>query len=212
MSDRIAITQGSAVLSMPRNAKGITLPDGATVMGPLRALPHPAGDYTIRAVMVDGPEPGPLEIGGTEPPAVEGDVVVIRRTVTPMGAEAVAELLASRKADAKAQVDAAAEAARQRWITPGAGQSMVYQQKATEARALKAGGAGPWPHLEAEVGITGPTADDVATIVLAMEDAWLGVSAQIEAQRLTAKRDITAAADLAAVEAVLAALAWPEPA
>ncbi|MBX9633414.1 MAG: hypothetical protein K2X44_00405 [Magnetospirillum sp.] len=79
----LAVTQGADVIRYTRNAKTIELPDGSTVMGPLSALPHVAGDYAIRQVVVDGPEAGPLEIGGTAPPVVDGDVVVVRRTVTP---------------------------------------------------------------------------------------------------------------------------------
>lgn len=78
----LAITQDADFIRYTRNAKAIALPNGATVLGPLATLPHIAGDYAIRTVVVDGPEAGPLEIGGTAPPVVEGDVVVVRRTVT----------------------------------------------------------------------------------------------------------------------------------
>lgn len=88
----LAITQGDSFVSYTRNAKAIDLPDGTTVLGPLSHLPHHAGDYTIRAVVLSGVEPGPLEIGGTAPPVVDGDVVVIRRTVTPLGAEQIAAI------------------------------------------------------------------------------------------------------------------------
>lgn len=136
----------------------------------------------------------------------------IRRLMAiPRPAEEVAEAVGRRKAEAKAQVDMAAEAARQRFITSGAGQAMVYQQKVAEARAFQAGGTGSFPHLTAEVGITAATAAEVAAVVLAMEAAWLGISAAIEATRLAAKRDLAAAGDLAEVEAVLADLEWPEP-
>ncbi|MBX9633504.1 MAG: hypothetical protein K2X44_00860, partial [Magnetospirillum sp.] len=72
----LAITQGANFLRYTRNARAIELPDGSTVLGPLATLPHVAGEYVIRNVLVDGPEVGPLEIGGTAPPVVEGDVVV----------------------------------------------------------------------------------------------------------------------------------------
>ncbi|MBC7908318.1 MAG: hypothetical protein H7Y60_16445 [Rhodospirillaceae bacterium] len=78
----LAITQSADFLRFTRNASAMVLPDGTTVLGPLLTLPHVTGEYAIRRVVIDGPEPGPLEIGGTAPPVVDGDVVVVRRTVT----------------------------------------------------------------------------------------------------------------------------------
>lgn len=126
--------------------------------------------------------------------------------------------LAEAKEEAKGIVDSAAEAARLRYITPGAAQAMVYQQKAAEARMLQAGGAGPFPHLAAEVGITAKLGGglaiseaEVAEVVLATEAQWLLVSAAIETVRLTAKRAITLAENEAEVDAALAAIEWPAP-
>lgn len=92
----LAITQGALFVAFTRNATAIELPDGTTVLGPLSptALPLTAGAYVIRAVTLDGPPPGPLELGGTQPPMVEGECVVVRRTATPLPAEAVAALQA----------------------------------------------------------------------------------------------------------------------
>lgn len=78
----LAITQGADFLRFTRNASAMVLPDGTTVLGPLLTLPHVTGEYAIRRVIIDCPEPGPLEIGGTTPPVVDGDVVVLHRTVT----------------------------------------------------------------------------------------------------------------------------------
>lgn len=39
----LAITQGADFLRFARNAKAIMLPDGSTVMGPLRACPTSSG-------------------------------------------------------------------------------------------------------------------------------------------------------------------------
>lgn len=100
MSD-IAITQADAVVSITANAAVIPLPNGATILGPLATLPHRVGDYLLLPVLTDGPQPGPDETGATLPPEVVGDVVVIRRTVSPLGPEQIA-----------ARADAAAEARR----------------------------------------------------------------------------------------------------
>ncbi len=72
----LAITKGADFLAFTRNAKAITLPDGVTVLGPLVSLPHRHGDYAIRAVNMVGD----VQAGNLEPPVVEGDVVVLRRS------------------------------------------------------------------------------------------------------------------------------------
>lgn len=96
----LAITKNGLFQAFCRNGNAITLPDGTTVLGPLTDLPHAAGEYTVCAVTTEGPLPGADEIGGVAPPEIEGDVVVIRRTVTPMGAE---QLAARAAAEAEAR-------------------------------------------------------------------------------------------------------------
>lgn len=108
------------------------------------------------------------------------------------------------------QIDAAAEAARLRFITGGAGQAMTYQTKLEQARKLQAGEPGPFPMLLASVGVEGETVQDVAALVIATYDAWEPIGAQIENLRLTAKRDINeASAD--AIPGIVAGIAWPSP-
>ncbi len=100
------------------------------------------------------------------------------------------------RAAAKAAVDAAAEAYRLTYITPGAGQAMAYTQKRAEAQAYLADTdltAAECPHIYAEIGITGPTAEAVAQTVVAMHAAWQVKSAEIERKRLAAKAAIDAA-------------------
>jgi hypothetical protein len=218
---QLAITQDAQFLSFTRNAKAIPMPDGSTVWGPLKALPHPHGDYTLRQVVIEGPEPGPTEIGGTEPPVVDDDVVKILRTVTACPPEMAADVLASCKAGAIARIDREAEVARLAYITDGAGQALVYRRKSDQARACLAAydtqnppPAGMFPALEAEVGITGADVIEVATTVANLETAWGAVADSIEAIRLGAKRDIenpstTTPGDVAAI---LAAIVWPTPA
>lgn len=118
--------------------------------------------------------------------------------------------LAGLKVALKAQIDAAAEIERSRYITPGAGQAMTYQAKAAEAaRFTASGGAGDYPLLAAEVGITGATLAEVAGVVAAAHAQWLDVGAQIEASRLAAKAAVDAAVDAAATLAVTPV--WPAP-
>ncbi|MCX2696397.1 hypothetical protein [Ochrobactrum chromiisoli] len=115
----------------------------------------------------------------------------------------------------KRQVDVDAETERLKYITPGNGQTMTYQQKVTEAQAFKVAASpveADYPILSSEVGITAETLGEVADIVLAAFAQWQQIGAAIESIRLGAKRDIDAAQDEAAVRAVVNAIVWPHPA
>lgn len=120
-----------------------------------------------------------------------------------------AEVLAATKESALAQIDAVAEAERGKYITSGSGQAMVYQRKQAEAMAFLSNAEGPFPHLEAEVGITAPTVRDVAETVLAMETQWVQISAMIEATRLSAKAMVRECTTAEAVQPIIANLTWP---
>lgn len=112
----------------------------------------------------------------------------------------------------KRQIDADAEVERLKYITPGNGQAMTYQQKVDEARAFKAASdpqASDYLILASEVGITAETLAEVADIVLAAFAQWQQIGAAIEGIRLGAKRDIDAAADEAAARAIADAIVWP---
>lgn len=127
----------------------------------------------------------------------------------------IVDQLARFKEQRKAAIDAEAERQRLRWITPGAGQAMEYQQSATEAAAYFAAGhseppaAGTYPMLEASVGIDGETLADVASTVLAMHGQWQVIGSAIRGARLAAKQAIDIAATVAEAEAVRAI--WPNP-
>jgi hypothetical protein len=128
--------------------------------------------------------------------------------------------LASLKEAWKRTVDQSAESARQRYITPGYGQSLVYETKRREAAVVAALLGVPMeptqadcPHLWAEAAGLGLTVAAIAAEVNAQAAAWLTASAQIEVLRLTAKATIDAAQTepeiLAAAAAALGA--WPTP-
>ena len=108
----------------------------------------------------------------------------------------------------KAAVDAAAEDERHRYITSGSGQAMTYQAKAAEAlRYADTDGAGEYPFLSMEVGITGATLADDAAVVLNMHNQWQAIGGQIEQARLSAKAQIDAAPDETTARAVVPI--WP---
>ncbi|WFS01580.1 hypothetical protein [Rhizobium tumorigenes] len=136
------------------------------------------------------------------------------------GANGVPELLDPRppitlenvKFDLKSSVDSAAEAARLRYITPGAGQAMTYSQKADEAARFLAATspeAADYPMLNAEVGITAADLHGVAEVVNASYLQWQTVGAMIEGIRLRAKKGIEFAATSEAAQAIVASIAWP---
>lgn len=113
----------------------------------------------------------------------------------------------------KVRLDADAERERLKYITPGAGQAMTYQQKAAEAAACLADpdpDPADYPLLAAEIGITGADLLDVATVVAGQHQAWRVIGSMIEAARLGGKAAIenaTSAEDAqTAFEAALTAL------
>ena len=152
------------------------------------------------------PTPWPLDEGGEQSDAALQEVLGAHRMYFDLGA---------LKAELKAAVDQAAENERLKYITPGAGQAMTYQQKVDEARAFKVASnpkAADYPVLSSEVGITAETLSEVSDIVLTAFAQWQHIGAAIETVRLGAKRDLDAAADEAAARAIVDAIEWPQPA
>lgn len=113
------------------------------------------------------------------------------------------------KVAAKRDIDARAEEVRALYITAGSGQALTYQAKAEEARHfIETDGAGQYPFLSQEVGITGETLADVADVVFNMYNQWLAIGADIERVRLKAKRDIDIAETYQDIIAVVPQ--WPQ--
>lgn len=124
------------------------------------------------------------------------------------------------RAELSQRIDSAAEAERQRYITPGSGQSMVYQEKIAEAlewdlagapEAGSEGFAANYPLIAAEIGVNGATAEEVVMLWRAMRLQWRAIAAAIEAVRLNAKAAIAAAESAAEMKAVMDGLSWPAP-
>ncbi len=118
------------------------------------------------------------------------------------------------KADLRLQVDTRAKSIRLQFITPGAGQALVYQRKAQEARdylAAQSPQPEDYPVLSASVGIEGDTLSDIAQMVVAKENLWAGIAAVIEAKRLAGKAAIDAAEDAVAACAAFDAIDWTLP-
>lgn len=121
--------------------------------------------------------------------------------------------LAVLKADALRRIDVAAENYRLQFLTGGSGQSMAYTQKLDEARAFVANpeiDPVEIPHVIAEAAATGMTPADKAAQIIATFDAWVLISAGIEARRAAAKLAVEAATTAEAVTAA-ATVDWSAP-
>jgi len=108
---------------------------------------------------------------------------------------------------------------RRAYITDLPGQELIYNAKEAEAKAWIADPSpdpANYPLLSAEVGITEPTAADLANLWVTNAAQWRALAAQLEAARMTANIAISAATTQAEIDAALAALesdlsAMPDP-
>lgn len=122
--------------------------------------------------------------------------------------------LAELRAHARAVIDAEAETARLRYVTPGAGQAMTYQDKRAQATAFQSAGEPedltPYPFIAAEAEALSMSPSAAAQAILDTSALWLLVGAQIEGARMGGKRAAaeatTRAEIIAAQQAAVAAL------
>ena len=102
-------------------------------------------------------------------------------------------------------IDKSAEVARLRYITDGAGQASVYQEKSKEADAYILAGypadLSTWPFIQAEVNATGLSNTAAADAIVAQRDAWIVLGASIEEARLSGKNAVDAASDETGIDA-----------
>jgi hypothetical protein len=173
-----------------------------------------------RAILIaDVPEhkrSGWLPIEG-ERPVIDGRTHTITGPVYQIEAARVLRVwtvtardLATVKAETKARISSDAEANRHRYITPGSGKAMSYQQVAQEAiRYGATGGAGAYPFLRARVASGRyPDLPTAAAATQQIEAQWAAIGSAIDQVEDAAKIAIDAATT---VEQVLAAtvVTWP---
>lgn len=139
------------------------------------------------------------------------------------GLDAVSFELALLRSALRNRVDQDAEACRQQYITPGAGMTMMYQEKFSQAQAVDALGqatanaltleerVAQYPTLAASVGIEAATLWDCAQLVIARYEAFAALSNVIEGKRLAGKLAISNASDAATAQAAYEAITWPSP-
>ena len=133
------------------------------------------------------------------------------------------QVLARAKESALARIDAKAETVRLRYITPGAGMAMTYQEKFAQANAVAGLGEAAanamseadrleqFPTLAASVGIEAATLWECAQLVLAKYTAFAALSYTIERARLSGKSAISAATTVQGVADAEGAVAWLMP-
>lgn len=96
---------------------------------------------------------------------------------------------------------------RRQFITDLPGQEMIYLRKEDEGRRYLASEVEPvdlsdFPLIAAEVGITAPTAYQLATIWVQLTSMWIGAAAQIEQFRMTVDARIRASVSFVELETI----------
>lgn len=145
------------------------------------------------------------------------------RAVQAAGLTIAEPQLAALKAELCAKVDDAAEAERLRYITPGVGMVLTYQEKFAQAVAVEQMGETAanamteqerlldFPILAASVGIEAPTLWQCATLVRERYTLFAALANGIERTRLAGKAAIRSADTVESVRAAYGAIAWPTP-
>ncbi len=131
------------------------------------------------------------------------------------------EQTAAEIARLKGRIDADAETVRLKFISPGAGMAMTYQEKNAQAQAVFTLGEAAanalteaerltqFPTLSASVGVEAETLYACAELVIARYEAWATLSYAIERTRLAAKKAIGLTSTAADARAAYEAVAWP---
>ena len=114
--------------------------------------------------------------------------------VVPMAAVTGADIdLSAVRAAIVVRINAEAEAVRMLHLTPGFGQSKVYDAQEREARALMAGESGVTPFLSAKADGEGKTVAEVAAEVIAGADRWQVIGPAIERVRSATRARVMSA-------------------
>ncbi len=150
---------------------------------------------------------GGLVVAPDSPAAWAVFDVAAQEWIDPRDAAQRAAGLRAAKADAIDGINAWAGVQRQRYITTGAGQEMIYLAKQDEAVRWIADPApdpSTYPMISPEVGVTAQDEWQLAQLWSNMSALWLVAGAAIEGQRLRAIAAIDQAPDPAAVQRAVA--------
>lgn len=114
--------------------------------------------------------------------------------------------LDDKKTNAKSIVDQTAERIRSKYITPGAGQTLVYQEKSDEATDYITAGypvdLTSYPFIQAEVNATGKTKEQAADDIIAAKATTIAALVSIEEERLSGKRNIDDVVDESGINSI----------
>ncbi len=152
------------------------------------------------------PQDCTVEISVSGPlPWLASSAVIIRGTGSP---ELAVVALARAKVAAIAQFNDYIGKIRLKYITDIPGQQTIYTQKQAEALAYLQAGPDPatltdYPLLTAEIGVTAPTAWQLAQVWANKAVLWKQVAPFTERQRMEASAAIAAATNEAGVDAAL---------
>lgn len=133
------------------------------------------------------------------------------------------EALDAIKSDLNLLVDSAAEKERLKYITDGAGQSLIYSEKFNQAvdysKKYTTHKAAPdqnpepnendYPLLIVSLGIDGKTMIDVAASITQAYAEWQIIGTAIEGVRLKSKMAIEDAKTAEEAQAIFASITWP---
>jgi hypothetical protein len=123
--------------------------------------------------------------------------------------ESKAAALEATRSAALDQINAITDAARRMFITPIAGQEMIYLNKAQEAKTYlslpeEPGDLSSFPFIAGEIGTTGATAKEVATVFAMRGAAWSKLGAMMEHLRVEALAAIKEATKAEAISQTIA--------
>jgi hypothetical protein len=173
----------------------------------------------FKAYVTEGAAPS-VEQVADDYQAAEGEVLFSGTPSVGQLSEAFPDaVLADAKAMARVQISAAAERARQQFISPGSGKALAYQEKANEAQDFlvdptagqEGHAAGMYPLIYAEVGITAETPLGVATVINGRFGMFKLIEAAIARMEAGAQKTVKEAESLAAILATMDGLTWPAP-
>lgn len=116
--------------------------------------------------------------------------------------------------EALAEIDYHSEEVRRKFITPGHGQVLIYQEKSEEATDYASNGypadTSSYPLIQAEADAYNITPQEAADQILAQKSIWIAAGAAMERARLSGKKAVRDAQDIPqvrrAVEDTLAEL------
>lgn len=146
-----------------------------------------------------------------EPPEYFKDKQVVGGTIVQKSPDELSQMaeaeLAEKRLEMRRLVAEEIRLARLRFITDMPGQDAIYARKKETAVAYLQTDPPPanlddFPLLQKEVGITAPTAFELAQIWLNLDSLWENVAANLEAIRLSTNAQVDAATSIAELSAI----------